>query len=72
MAHAATAPSLDAAVPKAAGASKKRGFARTFLATLSALHTGIVASHRYEALRARGVPHTQAVDRAFAELGFGS
>lgn len=74
MAHAATPSALEATAltREPAGKSTSKGMGASLLAAFSAICSGITASHRYETLRARGVPHTEAIDRAFAELGFGS
>ncbi len=73
MAHATTPATLDATVlPEDRRSGRKTGIGASILAALSAVRAGITASHRYETLRAHGVPHNEAIDRAFAELGFGS
>lgn len=74
MAHAIVPSALRSPEPIAAETPQRKpeGFARSVLALLAAVHAGLVASHRYETLRARGASHPEAIDRAFAELGFGT
>jgi len=74
MAHAATPDVLNSAslAREPVAKNARRGVLVTLLAACSAVRSGIAASQHYEALRARGVNHPEAIDRAFAELGFGS
>lgn len=74
MAHATTPAALETTIHAETRKSSRvtTGLGTSILAAFAAVRAGISASHRYETLRAHGVPHNDAIDRAFAELGFGS